>query len=777
MKLLIPRPSLSLFARFLLTYVVLLSIPLLLAVFVSNELIGEFQATIENSQLALLRQTRQVVEQSIDDLEWRVFQMAGNPRISRLSTEYRSSGRINMSLVRETIGYLHTYSLYSRNLRNTFYIYLKEPEIILTPFAMYRHEDFTDRRTYLQIEGTTLEEWNPYVLSKYYRRKFLPARRVTIEDFTNKPMIPYIQSIPVGTTIPMTRITGALVFFIDEEEFASLLENIALPKGGWAYIADENDEIISSIANEAATIEVVGLQAHEDDGLFRQPINGQDMFVVHTRSGNGWTYVAVLPAQPIIAPVLHLQQITYVSLVLTVFIAMIVASYISYRRAQPLQRLIETLRDISSIEVGDGSSIQALNSGVRNLISESRHLENELSRQEAFHENLLVRRLLQGSFRNQNEMQSFLSYLKIEIRESCFAAAIISLSGFNTLESVDMIDQMNQSKVVLKDLLRRAVEGRVLLYDSNEESLSIIGMSRRTGTSDFFRRLVEQLRTVTRRFEEVYHDRLDVGVGGPRTDILSISDSYEEARLALAGSSAAREAAIVVYSDNLKNEQGYYFPIELEVKIINATRAGDIEALEGIFDVFISENFRQRRISGLQVRYLHQELFGAYQKLLSGVKFDLPGEIPAADMLDDGVIDFESQVKQLIEYFYVMAVHTRAVKRSHNQTLINRIVRYIDDHYADHDLGLYAVSSKFSITESYLSFFFKEQLGENFSTYIEKVRIEKAVSLLKNTESGIMEIAEEVGYNSDKTFRRVFKKVKGVSPSDFRRERDLRSIL
>ena len=52
--------------------------------------------------------------------------------------------------------------------------------------------------------------------------------------------------------------------------------------------------------------------------------------------------------------------------------------------------------------------------------------------------------------------------------------------------------------------------------------------------------------------------------------------------------------------------------------------------------------------------------------------------------------------------------------------------------------------------------------------YIEKLRIEKACHLIKNTDMKITEIAETVGYASGASFRRAFKKVTGVSPVEYR---------
>ena len=109
--------------------------------------------------------------------------------------------------------------------------------------------------------------------------------------------------------------------------------------------------------------------------------------------------------------------------------------------------------------------------------------------------------------------------------------------------------------------------------------------------------------------------------------------------------------------------------------------------------------------------------------------------------------------------------------------MIKGISEYLEKNYKDPNICLYSVASKFLITESYLSFFYKEQTGVNFSYKLEKIRVEHAVDLLKDTKMHIKEIASEVGYFSDKTFRRVFRRVKGLSPSEFRQEYILNRII
>ncbi|MEF3310385.1 AraC family transcriptional regulator [Paenibacillus sp. GYB004] len=71
---------------------------------------------------------------------------------------------------------------------------------------------------------------------------------------------------------------------------------------------------------------------------------------------------------------------------------------------------------------------------------------------------------------------------------------------------------------------------------------------------------------------------------------------------------------------------------------------------------------------------------------------------------------------------------------------------------------------------SYLSRLFKEQFGEKFNDFVTQVRVEKAVELLKGTEETVNEIAAAVGYTHTLTFIRVFKKVMGNTPGNYRKD-------
>ncbi len=106
-------------------------------------------------------------------------------------------------------------------------------------------------------------------------------------------------------------------------------------------------------------------------------------------------------------------------------------------------------------------------------------------------------------------------------------------------------------------------------------------------------------------------------------------------------------------------------------------------------------------------------------------------------------------------------------KSSHNTEMISRIKNYINDNFKDSQLCLSSIAEQLNMSEVYLSKFFKDVAGENFSSYLETVRIEHACKLLCEKKISIASITEKVGYNSPHVFRRAFKRQKGVNPTDY----------
>ena len=118
----------------------------------------------------------------------------------------------------------------------------------------------------------------------------------------------------------------------------------------------------------------------------------------------------------------------------------------------------------------------------------------------------------------------------------------------------------------------------------------------------------------------------------------------------------------------------------------------------------------------------------------------------------------------LMESSWHREAHTNAPKKMD----ISSVKSFLDEHYKE-KLSLESVASHFFIDKHYLARLFKEHYGVTLVTYLQQVRITHAKRMLRFTDKSIEEIGLECGIGELNYFSRVFKKLEGVSPSEFRR--------
>lgn len=120
---------------------------------------------------------------------------------------------------------------------------------------------------------------------------------------------------------------------------------------------------------------------------------------------------------------------------------------------------------------------------------------------------------------------------------------------------------------------------------------------------------------------------------------------------------------------------------------------------------------------------------------------------------------------------YIAEIVTDKLSEDDNKLnpLIKRTVKYINSNYSS-DISLKSLSASFNANAAYLGRLFREETGEMFSSYINRIRVEKAKELMLNTRLGIDEIALKVGYSNPKYFYDIFKRICGVNPLQYKRD-------
>ncbi|MCA1967435.1 MAG: helix-turn-helix domain-containing protein [Flavobacterium sp.] len=96
----------------------------------------------------------------------------------------------------------------------------------------------------------------------------------------------------------------------------------------------------------------------------------------------------------------------------------------------------------------------------------------------------------------------------------------------------------------------------------------------------------------------------------------------------------------------------------------------------------------------------------------------------------------------------------------------------IDKLYLNGKLSIQDVSEKLNIPKHYISEVLNEHMKTNFQDFINEYRVEEFIKRLKNDQNNqftLLGIAIDVGFNSKSSFNAIFKKFKGLTPTEFKK--------
>ena len=135
-------------------------------------------------------------------------------------------------------------------------------------------------------------------------------------------------------------------------------------------------------------------------------------------------------------------------------------------------------------------------------------------------------------------------------------------------------------------------------------------------------------------------------------------------------------------------------------------------------------------------------------------------------------VGYEELLEMYLRQLLLMIQRTRMEQRPAVNTFMQeemeKAMRYFQEHYNE-EIVIEDYAKTRGMSVSWFLRNFKHATNSSPMQYILNLRITNAVSLLENTDYNVTEIGAIVGYDNPLYFSRIFKKQKGVSPSDYRK--------
>lgn len=130
----------------------------------------------------------------------------------------------------------------------------------------------------------------------------------------------------------------------------------------------------------------------------------------------------------------------------------------------------------------------------------------------------------------------------------------------------------------------------------------------------------------------------------------------------------------------------------------------------------------------------------------------------------DGMMGY---LRELIEHLWKL----RSDSSDKYGDMIDKVRDYINRHYHNNQFGLKDMAEHVCVSPSHLSKIYSQETGQTLTEYLTQTRMKKAMELLSGTNQKTFEIAYDVGYSDHHYFSNLFKKITGMTPTEYRKQR------
>ncbi|WP_315371391.1 helix-turn-helix domain-containing protein [Paenibacillus xylanexedens] len=725
----------SYFPIFLLT----ISILIFLSFLIVNEL------SRNETQKADMISTRYIVdtlERSLSDIELRLLEDIGaNKTYSRFMEA--GQGQLSSQFIYDSASGLGR-MLDQQDMIQSIYLYRMSDSQILTPRGMMRLEDFEDRAYIEQaLKDRDNLGWN--LPRDYKERSFdVPSQVISMNKWL---------PLPWGGE-------GLLVITIRMYAVERQIDNMTNEKLSVLQVRDKSDNLIYTAHQmDPSAGEILNHVTADKLGL---------VFESGIQSGQLYSWVSL---------------VSYVWIgigLLTIVGAVAGLIYITRRNTRPIQLIMNRIQALQPrAEENEATpsvkdELALIDRALEHLIAQTVDYEKQ------HHENLLIhRRQLLVDLMEGERMDSFrqrlrhLQPLEERFMEPKSVAVLVA-----EMNGDDLSTNQNILKIALMNVVEELVQNETQFggwaeWFGNRRLIVVIASDEQEGLDREL--LMDLAKQMHMWIAENFRLRFAFGIGRTVSGWEEITRSYASADAGLQHRLTLGKDAIVLSEqlpDRIELQSYKYLQMLADfVREFRLTGDGWRTQLDQMFVAFNEDQITDNDIRML-LQALIQMLSREFGELSERLQSQFSEEILTRLRSDIQQVETLEGIQEILQEWlkevyrnYVSVNETKS-----HRAMINELRIYIEEHFDDPDLSLKHLSDRFQISGKYASYLFKEEFEMKFVDFLVKLRVEKACRLLSASDMAVQDIALQVGYANAISFGRVFKRIMGVTPGDYRKQ-------
>lgn len=753
------------YIRLIITYLAIFLLPLIINIITLEDIAESTRNNICINVYTNMNHTMYILDNNFSEINTITVSLTGNSNIRYIATQMdEEDKKVAISRIKYAQEYMSAMQI--QTFVEEYYVLFKDTDMVISPDKIYLYQD--SLRYFFQYGDLDWEEWKELMKGNY--SGYLFPEEITMQNGKKEEMLLFVQSLWTDSGNK-----GNLIFPIRSEVIKNLMRDAYISRDGWAYFLDKrNGDLILSVPAADGTFELVPEEVLKSGEAIQEvQLNGMGVEVICTDSDYlGLTYVAVLPKDYITLQINQDQRKYLVLIVVVLCIGLSSILLVSWKKGKRINSILQLLLTLGAEKERQkqkqmkGDEMEYISNSLMLLIDNNTDLKESIRRQRPITRGLLLERLLRGG--SGTTVHSLEDY-GIYLRGKRLLVVAFLIGGEDTADVGMYAEETVVYKQVLHQGLEELLAGDKYMCDIDMDLCAVICTLEdkfRTSGNSF----LEKLERLSEAFWEDYGVKVRIAVSMICEDVTKIVKAYDQVCEMLYYGTVPMKS-VIFYEDYQDSKEYYYFPVTLEERLVNAVRLGNTEAMHTQLSEVYQVNVLSRNLNPSMMHFLVNDLqcaiFKALHSLNNSVEIDeeeIFRQLEQLNRENDILLRFNT-INSMFKYICDMV---NEVNHESSAKQLQEIEGYIRLNYAKFDMSLIKISGDFGYASTYFSKLFKELFGENFATYLEKVRIEKVCDLLKEGKRQ-EDIAEQTGYNSVYVMRTAFKRIKGMTPNEFRK--------
>ena len=561
-----------------------------------------------------------------------------------------------------------------------------------------------------------------------------------------------------------------LIVNINENKILQLMNNLNFSKKGFVLIYDSiNNSIITNTNNNEIDNNII-YNGFKDiynnmEGAMEVNYKKKSYIMSYKRSSfEGLYYLVLTPKTSLMEEVDNFKNMLILIFVSSMLIGVIGSFYFSKKLYSPIYDIINFLKENSGLDNNNSSKddytniMSIIKELVHNIKSNEPHLIQTFLYKSIYNDldDSIDSRIFTDAISHLNDGIFIVCLIHIDYLRNCYKDH--DNTDYNTLNNTieaNIISKLSDCFNKFYTITISKNEFVLLIKGNNHEDV--------TKTVNEFK---EEVNTLL--FNNTEYISINVALSDIFGDITLIKEYFEKVHSLMDFRNISSNKIFYSYNDIVVDKKSVFFTDNDKQQLVDYIEHSTIKEIMGLVDNIITKHAKECSswISTKQLAYeivvLVYEICcfsDTRNSIITNSKGDILIKINSLHSMEALKEYIEDIIRKLIE------LNQTDIKSKDD---IVQILDYVDKNITE--VCLYNLAFDMKMNANYLSQYFKKKTGMTFQSYINSKRIVMAKDLLDSTDLNINVISQKVGFNNINAFIRMFKKMVGITPGEYRKD-------